>query len=133
MNNTVRSLRQFSISPASSVICKSYYVICTQPLFVVFVNVSTIPHTCTQPSHISGIAIAKITWLAKHLGIHAAEIESLKRYCTTEDFPLLVLLEWKKRQTVASRPHLASALLQSRFVKLAVKLDETGKSCMLMV
>ena len=48
-----------------------------------------------------------------------------------EDFPLLVLLEWKKRHTVASRPHLASALLQSGFTTLAVELDESSKRSML--
>ena len=69
---------------------------------------------------------AKVTMLAKHLGIQEAEMQSLRGVCTSEDFPLLVLLEWKKRQAVASRPKLARTLLYCGFRELALQLDETG-------
>lgn len=68
------------------------------------------------------------TRLGITLGIQEAEMESLKQYCTSDDFPLLILLEWKKRQAVASRPQLARALLRSGFDSLAQKLDTTGRN-----
>ena len=69
--------------------------------------------------------------LGKMLGIQEAELQSLQQYCTPDDFPLLILLEWKKRHTVASRPQLARALLQCGFESLAQKLDTTGReTCM---
>ena len=67
------------------------------------------------------------TMLGRNLGIQEAEMQSLKQYCTPDDFPLLILLEWKKRQAVASRPQLAKALLQCGFETLAQKLDTTGR------
>lgn len=69
-----------------------------------------------------------IAKLANRLGIASAEILSLKQFCTQEDLPLLILLEWKKRQAVASRSKLANALNKSGFETLAVKLDESCKS-----
>ena len=68
------------------------------------------------------------TRLGRTLGIQEAEMQSLKQYCTSDDFPLLILLEWKKRQAVASRPWLAKALLQCGFESLAQKLDTTGRN-----
>lgn len=68
-----------------------------------------------------------ITKLGEMLGIQEAEMQSLQQYCTPDDFPLLILLEWKKRQAVASRPQLARALLQCGFESLAQKLDTTGR------
>ena len=67
------------------------------------------------------------TMLGRILGIQEAEMQSLKQYCTPDDFPLLILLEWKKRQVVASRPQLARALLECGFESLAQKLDTTGR------
>jgi hypothetical protein len=55
-------------------------------------------------------------------------MQSLRQYCTPDDFPLLILLEWKKRQAVASRPKLARALFQCGFDSLAQKLDTTGRN-----
>ena len=66
--------------------------------------------------------------LGKTLGFQEAEMQSLKQYCTSDDFPLLILLEWKKRQAVASRPQLARALLQCGCDSLAQKLDTSGRN-----
>ena len=67
-----------------------------------------------------------VTKLAKMLGIQESEMIYLKKLCASEDFPLLILLEWKKRQGIASRPLLAKLLLRCGFTELAIKLDETG-------
>ena len=67
------------------------------------------------------------TELGKKLGIQESEMTYLKQFGASDDFPLLVLLEWKKRLGVASRPQLAEALLQCGFTSLAIKLDNTGK------
>ena len=69
----------------------------------------------------------KISELATALGISAADLLTLKQFCTPEDFPLLILLEWKKRHSVASRPKLASALLACGLQSLAEKLDPNGR------
>ena len=74
----------------------------------------------------------KVTWLAKQLGIQKAEIQSLMKVCASDDLPLLVLLEWKKRHSVASRPHLARSLLDCGFTHEALKLDETSKCIYIM-
>lgn len=68
-----------------------------------------------------------ISELATALGISAADLLTLKQFCTPEDFPLLILLEWKKRHSVASRPKLASALLACGLQSLAEKLDPNGR------
>ena len=68
-----------------------------------------------------------VTTLGGKLGIQEAEMQSLKQYCTSDDFPLLMLLEWKKRQTVASRPQLAKALVECGLGNLSQKLDPTSK------
>lgn len=70
----------------------------------------------------------KITELGKVLGIQEIEMQSLKQFSTPDDFPLLLLLEWKKRHTVASRPQLTRALLACGMRMLAVKLDSTGEN-----
>lgn len=70
---------------------------------------------------------AQITELAKKLGIHETEMQSLKQFCTLDDFPLLLLLEWKKRHAVASRPQLANALLKCGMRTMALKLNTPGK------
>lgn len=75
-------------------------------------------------SHSSAI----ITILGGKLGIQEAEMQSLKHFCTSDDFPLLILLEWKKRQAVASRPQLAKALYECGLENLAQKLNSNGKN-----
>ena len=69
----------------------------------------------------------KIMDLATNLQIPEADIVTLKKFCTPEDFPLLILLEWKKRQSVAGRPQLACALLRCGLRSLAAKLDLNRK------
>ena len=70
---------------------------------------------------------AKISELAVNLGIPEPDLCTLKQFCTAEDYPLLILLEWKKRRTVASRPQLIGALLECGLRTLAVKLDSASK------
>ena len=69
----------------------------------------------------------KVTELAVKLGIPEADIHTLKRMAASDDFPLVILLEWKKRQTVASRPQLAGALVSCGLKAIAMKLDSNGK------
>lgn len=70
---------------------------------------------------------AKISELAVNLGIPEPDLCTLKQFCTAEDYPLLILLEWKKRGIIASRPQLISALLECGLRALAMKLDSASK------
>ena len=70
---------------------------------------------------------AEISKLAVNLGIPHADLQTLKQFCTPEDYPLLILLEWKKRKGVASRPQLVSAMQGCGLRTLATKLGSSSK------
>ena len=65
--------------------------------------------------------------LATRLRISEKELQEIKEHNIAEDVPMFILLEWRKRHSVASRTVLAESLLMCGLRELAFSIDSYGE------